>query len=107
MPVEPAAIVVCTPPVLKSELAYHVENGYFADTDGEMGKLSAIDIDARGNKYFRVFDLQSGYSHTTDAGEEVDYISIAVYGRKDSQRWAIYATQYSNGYFDGEWEYNY
>ncbi len=94
--------------IAKAELAYHVENGYFADTDGETGNLSAIDIDARGNKYFRVFDIQSGRGYTNDDGENVDYLDISVYGRKDSQRWLLYARQYSDGYMDGDiWEYNY
>ena len=93
--------------IAKAELAYHVENGYFADTDGETGKVSAIDIDARGNKYFRVFSIQSGYSHTTSDGEDVDYLSISVYGRKDSQRWLLYSAQYSDGYMEDIWEYNY
>ena len=71
--------------IAKAELAYHVENGYFADTDGETGKLSAIDIDARGNKYFRVFDIQSGRGYTNDDGEN------------NRKKWKLRAVQYSDG----------
>jgi len=88
--------------IAKAELAYHIEHGYFAETeDSDQEKLSAIDIDARGNKYFKSFYMQSGYSHTDYNGENVDYVNIYVYGHNNSKSWTLAATQESDGYLYG------
>ena len=88
--------------IAKAELAYHIEHGYFAETeDSNQEKLSAIDIDARGNKYFKSFAMQSGYSYTDSYGENVDYVNIYVYGHNNSKRWTLAATQESDGYLYG------
>ena len=84
--------------IAKAELAYHVEHGYFAETGGsEEERLSALDMDARGNKYFKSFAIQSGYSYTDSDGENIDYAEIYVYGRNNSKNWELRATQYSDG----------
>ena len=82
----------------KAELAYHVEHGYFADTEGnDQERLSAIDIDARGNKYFKSFYIESGNWGVNDNGENVDYVDIYVYGRNNAKSWTLIATQESEG----------
>jgi len=82
----------------KAELAYHVEHGYFAETDGsDQERLSAIDIDARGNKYFKSFYIESGNWGVDDNGENIDYVDIYVYGHNNAKSWTLAATQESEG----------
>ena len=82
----------------KAELAYHVEHGYFADTEGnDQERLGAIDIDARGNKYFKSFYIESGNWGVDDNGENIDYVDIYVYGSNNGKSWTLEATQKSDG----------
>ena len=46
--------------IAKAELAYQVEHGYFLNVSGYDEYVSALDIDLRGNKYFKEFYTQSG-----------------------------------------------
>ncbi len=43
----------------KAELAYHVQYGCFYSTPGTISQDSVLDIDASGNKYFRLFFARS------------------------------------------------
>ncbi len=101
--------------IAKSELAYHVEHGYFWDVYGS--KCSELDIDARGNKYFTVFETESGsgsYSNVdtaaalsirkADSDSDEDYVDIWVYGSRgnNGKGWVVHAIQYSDGVLCGE-----
>ena len=86
--------------IAKAELAYHVEHGYFADTDGgeTTGKLAALGMDASGNKYFKSFGIQSAFTgnYTSDY-KKIDSAEICVYGENNRKKWKLRAVQYSDG----------
>ena len=106
----------------KSELAYHVKNDCFYSTEGKVENDDILDIDARGNKYFKNFLARSGsgsmYGSSVNAsasfcvrkgvydGEddvisiedgEDDVVSIEVYGSNNGKSWTLRAVQVSNG----------
>ena len=98
----------------KAELAYHVEHGYFLNT-GWTSMDSRLDIDVRGNKYFRQFYASSGsrsyypramvVSSSVDKSVYVDdneCVDIYVHGWNNNAEWTLHATQWANGGLHGE-----
>ena len=96
----------------KSELAYHVKNDCFYSTEGKVENDDILDIDARGNKYFKNFLARSGsgsmYGSSVNASAsfgvrkgvydgEDDVVSIEVYGSNNGKSWTLRAVQVSNG----------
>jgi prepilin-type N-terminal cleavage/methylation domain-containing protein len=96
----------------KSELAYHVKNDCFYSTEGKVENDYVLDIDARGNKYFKNFLARSGsgsmYGSSVNASAslgvrkdaydgEDDVVSIEVYGSNNGKSWTLRAEQLSNG----------
>ena len=96
----------------KSELAYHVKNDCFYSTEGKVENDDILDIDARGNKYFKNFLARSGsgsmYGSSVNASAsfgvrkgvydgEDDVVSIEVYGSNNGKSWTLRAEQLSNG----------
>ena len=101
--------------IAKSELAYHVEHGYFLNV-GWTNSSRELDIDVRGNKYFREFYAQSGGgSYYTSSNISAvasiekdsynydnDSVYIEVYGWNNGKSWRLRAMQYADG---GLWGY--
>ncbi len=100
----------------KSELAYHVKNDCFYSTEGKVENDDILDIDARGNKYFKNFLARSGsgsmYGSSVNASAslgvrkdvydgEDDVVSIEVYGSNNGKSWTLRAKQLSNGSLHG------
>ena len=99
----------------KAELAYHVKNDCFYETSGKVESNSVLDIDARGNKYFKEFLTRSGSSSYyvgansninaanavnkgMYAGDDYnDAVSIEVYGSNNGKTWKLRAVQQANG----------
>ncbi|WP_372518675.1 prepilin-type N-terminal cleavage/methylation domain-containing protein [Candidatus Ruminimicrobiellum ovillum] len=93
----------------KAELAYHVKNDCFYST-GRVENDSVLDIDARGNKYFKEFNATSGsgsnyYGSSINASavskvgsdEYNDVVEIRVYGWNNGKSWTLRAVQQANG----------
>ena len=100
----------------KSELAYHVKNDCFYSTEGKVENDDILDVDARGNKYFKNFLARSGsgsmYGSSVNASAsfgvrkdaydgEDDVVSIEVYGSNNGKSWTLRAVQVSNGSLHG------
>ena len=98
----------------KAELAYHVEHGYFLDTNGWTSYSSELDIDTSANKYFYSFSAESGSYSIPNAnanfavsvnkgrsGDYEDYVDIQVYGQSRGKSWTLSATQWENGALRG------
>jgi len=98
----------------KAELAYHVQHGYFFDTNGRTEYSSELDIDAGANKYFYEFSAQSGYNTVPDANANFvasvnkrrldnyeEYVDIQVYGANRGKSWVLGARQWANGALRG------
>ena len=97
--------------IAKAELAYQVEHGYFLNAYGYDEYVSALDIDLRGNKYFKEFYAQSGSgsSYVVDAmvapssveksfyDDNNDNVEIWVYGWNNNTSWTLHATQWASG----------
>ncbi len=84
--------------IAKAELAYHVEHGYFCDTNGETDYSRELDIDSYANKYFNWFSASSGQKSYYDAGEYNDSVYIEVYGTNNNNKyWTLRAEQTANG----------
>ena len=96
--------------IAKAELAYHVEHGYFLNVSGYDEYVSALDIDLRGNKYFKEFYTQSG-SRSNSGGtnyfqasvnksfyyDDSECVDIYVYGWNNNTSWELHATQWASG----------
>ena len=110
--------------IARAELAYHVQHGCFAPS--YYGSYdSNIDIDARGNKYFYMFetcpsnggmDLASAVpgksiKKTTVAIDDDYYdndcVEIWVNGYNNNRAWTIYTRQWASGYMEEcqTWDY--
>jgi prepilin-type N-terminal cleavage/methylation domain-containing protein len=98
----------------KAELAYHVQHGYFFDTNGRTEYSSELDIDAGANKYFYEFSAESGSYSIPNANANFvasvnkgrsddyeDYVEIQVYGYSRGKSWVLGATQWENGALRG------
>ena len=96
--------------IAKSQLAYHVEHGYFFDTPGWTSYSRELDIDTSANKYFYEFYAQSGYYAVPNAnanfaatinkgrsGDYEEYVDIYVHGASRGSEWTLGARQYANG----------
>ena len=85
--------------IAKSELAYHVEHGYFLDTYGDsVSRVRELDIDANGNKYFRWFATESGEGSYWGNTDSESHVYIEVYGESSGGReWMIRAVQEADG----------
>ena len=95
----------------KAELAYHVEHGYFLNVSGYDEYVSDLDIDLRGNKYFKEFYTQSGSGSSYLVGamaasssveksfydDNNDNVEIWVYGWNNNTNWTLHATQWASG----------
>ncbi|WP_372518678.1 prepilin-type N-terminal cleavage/methylation domain-containing protein [Candidatus Ruminimicrobiellum ovillum] len=109
--------------IAKSELAYHVQHGYFYNTPGTISRDSVLDIDASGNKYFRLFFARSNTPMTVTtrqqeslnsiskgalvANEIIDSVLIEA-GYESPQGWLVVSMiAYSNGGFSDMETYRY
>ena len=108
----------------RAQLAYHVENETFKSIS-KTGYDEDIDIDARGNKYFREFECSAGTggSHATnhvasisnsssinkaDGDDDDDlyeefsdhYVTIKVYGSNNAKTWILTTTEWGDGFME-------
>ena len=96
----------------KAELAYHVKNDCFYGSGARIENDDILDIDARGNKYFKEFSVSAenygggeaaapagAYSikYATSDDLDNDSVEIRVYGQNNGKSWTLRATQFANG----------
>ena len=96
----------------KAELAYHVKNDCFYGSGARIENDDILDIDARGNKYFKEFSVSEenygGEEAAAPAGAysikyapsddlDNDSVEIRVYGKNNGKSWTLRATQFANG----------
>ena len=96
--------------IAKAELAFHVKNDYFCNDYG--GKGEYLDVDSRGNKYFKDWYTQANNNWGTmasvngvsklkaipdDDGYDV-YVDIhAGYFTEKGELWEVHTRVYANG----------
>ncbi len=103
----------------KAELGYHVKNGWFYGTGGDVSSDDVLDINAEGNKYFKRFNTNafiinfaapnmaasSTSSKIKKVGEEWycgdEAVLITVYGYNNGKNWTLVALQEANGSLRG------
>ena len=91
----------------KAELAYHVEHGYFLNVSGYDEYVSDLDIDLRGNKYFKQFYTSSGSRSNSNVVfssvnksfyyDDSECVDIYVSGWNNNTSWTLHATQWASG----------
>ena len=97
----------------KAELAYHVKNDCFYETDDKVESDSTLDINASGNKYFKEFLTKSGSGRMYFSSSNINAVNkdsyndeygcviIEVYGSNNGKSWTLRAEQYANGALHG------
>ncbi|WP_372519880.1 prepilin-type N-terminal cleavage/methylation domain-containing protein [Candidatus Ruminimicrobiellum ovillum] len=96
--------------IAKAELAFHVKNDYFCDDYG--GKGEYLDVDSRGNKYFRDWYTEANNNWADKASMNIvsklkkmsdddgydTYVDIhAGYFTENGELWEVHTRVYANG----------